>query len=50
MLCILTCFKRLRPVMGRLEGCDWLRKLNIKQEMISPDRMINFLVRMDVIL
>ncbi len=36
--------------MAKLEGCDWSIKLNIKLKFISPYRLINLLVRMDVIL
>ncbi len=46
---ILTCFIRLGTVMAKLKRRDWLIKLNIKLKYISPDRLINLLVRMDLI-
>ncbi len=46
----MTCFIRLSPAMAKLEGCDWSIKLNLKLESIYPDRLINLLVRMDIIL
>ncbi len=36
--------------MARLEVSDWSIKSNIKLELISFDSLINFLIRMDIIL